>query len=107
MSATRDSWFVKGRNFKRDGDYKYGFLCFKSLLKETPGDTATLSELYKCCLLAKRLKEGVDAVNQLMRIYVNGKKKMEALMVYGELIQAEPRHSFDQDVQITLTDWLE
>lgn len=100
-------WFEKGRGFKKEGDLQNAIICFQTLLKAAPDDLPGLNELYKCCLLAKRQKEAIDTVNKLMRLYVQGQKKMEALMVYGELLQVEKAHCFDQAVQLQITDWLE
>jgi tetratricopeptide (TPR) repeat protein len=101
------SWFEKGRYFKKQKDYNNAIVCFQTMLKANPQDTLALNELYKCCLLVGRSKEGVDTVNALMRFYVIDEKKLEALTVYGELMQLKPEHAFDQDLQLALIDWLE
>ena len=102
----RTSWFEKGRLFKRQKDYNNAIVCFQTMLKSNGTDRLALNELYKCCLLVGRSKEGIDAVNRLMRLFVDEAEKMEALTMYGELTQLQPKHTFDQEVQVRLADWL-
>ncbi len=104
---TSDAWYKKGRQYKKAGDYSNAIVCFQSMLQKSANDTVALNEFYKCCILEGRLKEGIDAVNKLVRLYVNASKKTEALTVYGELMQSQAKHCFEQDVQIILSEWLE
>lgn len=107
MSDNRTGWYEKGRLFKKQKDYGNAIVCFQAMLKGNAKDPLALNELYKCYLLEGRTKEGIDAVNSLMRLYVADNKKIEALTVYGELMQLQPRHTFDQNDQMLLVDWLD
>ena len=107
LSLEAKNWYEKGRFFKKEGDLNNAIVCFQTILKNEPGNVIALNELYKCCLLEGRVKEGIDAVNALIKIYVSEFKKTEALTVYGELLQSQPDHCLDQADQVQLADWLE
>ncbi len=107
MDSLLQEWVDKGRRFKQQGDFTSAIVCFENMLKEDVDNPLALNELYKCCLCDRRKREAIDAMNRLMAIYIRQEKKSEALTLYGELMQTDGDHSFQQEAQTILIDWLE
>lgn len=101
-----DEDIKKGREFKKMGELDAALDCFGLALSVDPTHPIALRECFKVYLLKGDSRSAESAINRLMHYYTSNNKRDEALILFGEVMNILPMHTFSEGSQKVLALWL-